>query len=135
MDTAAIARRFIQAWTADQSDTVIDELAAPELVVDYSHFPEPVHGPDAFREMLAQTFAAFPDLETTADEVIPAGDRATVRWSYRGTHQAGTIFGSEPAGTRVEVQGITVYRIRDGKVVEELGVADTAALRAQLEED
>jgi hypothetical protein len=31
MDTGAIARRFIQAWPADESDAVIDQLANPDL--------------------------------------------------------------------------------------------------------
>lgn len=133
LDTEAIARRFIHAWTAHRSAVVVDELAAPGLVVEYSHFQGPVRGVDAFREALARTFAAFPDLVTEADEVIVSGDRATVRWTYRGTHQAGELYGVAPAGTAVEVRGVTVYRIRDGRVVEEVGVADTASLRAQLE--
>ena len=57
-----------------------------------------------------------------------------VRWTYRGTHQGQELFGIPPTGAPVEVQGITIYRIEGGRVVEEVGVGDTATLRAQLEE-
>ena len=134
MDVETVARRFLQVWTPAGMDAVLEELAAPDLVVEYSHFPEPIRGRSAFRSMLEETFVAFPDLEIEADEVIVAGNRAVVRWTYRGTHQSEELYGIQPAGTRVEVRGITVYRIEDGKVTEEIGVGDTAALRAQLEE-
>jgi len=51
-DVEVIARRFIQAWNAGQRH-IVDELAAPDLVVSYTHYPQPYHGPDAFKEMLA----------------------------------------------------------------------------------
>ena len=52
-DVTPIARQFIQAWNAGQRD-VVDDLAAPDLTVAYPHFPEPLEGPDAFKEMLVR---------------------------------------------------------------------------------
>ena len=51
----------MQAWNAGERH-VVDELAAPDLTVSYTHYPEPYHGPDAFKEMLAKTHHFFPDL-------------------------------------------------------------------------
>lgn len=126
-----IAREFIQVWTAGNLD-LLDRLAHEELVVTYSHFPEPVEGPSAFRAVLEQTFHQFPDLRTVADRVIGRGEEAAVEWHYEGTHEHGELFGVEPTGRRVRVQGITLYRIRDGRVVEERGVVDVLGLMAQV---
>ncbi|HKK27411.1 MAG TPA: ester cyclase [Gemmatimonadota bacterium] len=130
-DAGRIARRFLQVWTPGNLD-LLEQLADPDIVVDYAHFGEPVRGVDAFRRTLEESFRDFPDLVTTAHTVVAAGDRAAVEWTYEGTHRDGELFGVEPVGTRVRVRGASFYRIRDGRVVEERGVADILGLMVQL---
>lgn len=130
--TDAIARRFLQAWNAG-GESIVDELAAPELVVSYTHFPEPLRGREAFKHALRQTHVYFPDLQITAEEVLTVGETAVVRWSYEATHQRGELFGVPAAGQRVEVHGITIYRVSQGSVREERGVVDNLALLTQLQ--
>lgn len=130
-ETETIARQFIQVWSAGNLE-LLDRLAHPELEVRYSHFPEPIRGAAAFREVLEQTFAHFPDLETTTETVLADGDRAAVEWHYEGTHRHGELFGVQPSGRRVRVAGVTLYRIADGRVLQEHGVADVLGLMAQV---
>ena len=130
-DATPIARQFIQAWNAGQRD-VVDDLAAPNLTVAYPHFPEPLEGPDAFKEMLGQTHHFFPDLTIEVDAVLAEGHQAAVHWRYQGTFQNGDMFGVEAAGQSVEVTGLTRHRIADGAVQEERGVADNFGLMMQL---
>nr|WP_246148985.1 nuclear transport factor 2 family protein [Nonomuraea turkmeniaca] len=49
------------------------------------------------------------------EEVVVAGDRATIRWRYR--------FGDGPADS---VRGVNLMRVRDGLIVEALGYSKTA---------
>lgn len=130
-ENKAIARRFIQAWNAG-GQNIVDELAAPDIVVFYSHFAEPVQGAEGFKQILTQTFTSFPDLKITPEEPIIEGDQAVVRWTYRATHQQGEIFSISPSGKQIEVSGITIYRIANGKVIEERGVVDNLSLMFQL---
>jgi steroid delta-isomerase-like uncharacterized protein len=130
--TEAVARRFLQAWSAG-GEFLVDALAAPDLVVSYTHFAEPLRGAGAFKQALRQTHEFFPDLEITAEEVITAADTAVVRWSYRATHLEGELFGVAAAGRRVEVRGITIYRLEGGLVRREEGVVDNLSLMAQLQ--
>jgi steroid delta-isomerase-like uncharacterized protein len=130
-ENKAIARRFLQAWSAG-GQSVVDELAAPDLVVSYSHFDEPLHGAEAFKSMLSQTFASFPDMQITPDELVAEGDKVVVHWTYRATHRKGMVFGMRATGRRVRVSGITVYRIAAGRVLEETGVVDALSLMFQL---
>jgi steroid delta-isomerase-like uncharacterized protein len=126
-----IARRFIQAWNTGNSARV-DELASAELEVFYTHFPEPLLGPEAFKRMLSETYRFFPDLKIEADAIIVEGDRAVVYWTYRASHRHGELFGVPASGRKVCVSGVTCYRIRDGKVIEERGVVDNFSLMLQL---
>lgn len=126
-----VAREFIQAWNADHRH-VVDEWAAPDLTVAYTHFPEPLQGPEAFKEMLAQTHRFFPDLAIEIEMVVAEAPQAVVHWRYRGTFREGEMFGVEAAGQSVEVTGMTRYRIADGAVREERGVVDNFGLMMQL---
>ena len=126
-----LARRFIQAWNAGHLH-VVDELAGKDLVVSYTHFPEPFRGAEAFKEMLAQTHRYFPDLVIEIDEVIANGDQAVVQWKYRGTFRAGELFGEKASGQSVEVAGMTRYHVADGKIQREQGIVDNFALMMQL---
>jgi steroid delta-isomerase-like uncharacterized protein len=130
-DVEEISRRFIQAWNAGQRD-VVDELAAPDLVVSYTHYPEPYHGPEAFKEMLAKTHHFFPDLSIEVQDVVAKGAQACVRWTYRGTFQNGEMFGVPASGQSVEVTGMTLHEVEDGAVKREEGVVDNLALMQQL---
>ena len=126
-----IARRFIQAWNAGQRH-IVDELAAPDLTVSYTHYPEPYEGPAAFKEMLATTHRYFPDLSIDVHGVVAEEDEAVVHWTYRGTFQNGELFGVSAAGQSVAVTGVTIYTIADGAVQREEGVVDNLALMQQL---
>lgn len=126
-----VARRFIQAWNAGQR-RVVDELAAPDLTVEYTHYPEPYHGPEAFKDMLARTHRFFPDLSIEVHDIVPGDNQAVVHWSYRGTFQEGEMFGVAAAGQSVDVTGMTIYEIEEGAVQREEGLVDNLALMQQL---
>jgi steroid delta-isomerase-like uncharacterized protein len=121
----------MQAWNAGQRH-VVDELAAPDLVVSYTHYPEPYHGPEAFKEMLVKTHHFFPDLSIEVRDVVADENQAFVRWRYRGTFQNGEMFGVEAAGQSVKVTGMTILEIEGGAVQREEGVVDNLALMQQL---
>jgi len=130
-NAADLARRFIQAWNADHLH-VVNELAAENLTVSYTHFPEAFQGPEEFKGMLAQTHRYFPDLTIEIDQVVADGDQAVVHWRYQGTFQEGEMFGVEAAGQSVEVTGMTRYQVADGKVQREEGIVDNFGLMMQL---
>jgi steroid delta-isomerase-like uncharacterized protein len=61
---------------------------------------------------------AFPDLKMTVDLMVAEADLVTVVWTFRGTNTAAG-YGLPPTGARVELRGITVWRIVDGRIREE----------------
>jgi steroid delta-isomerase-like uncharacterized protein len=129
--TEVIARQFLQAWNAG-GEQIVDSLASPDLTVSYTHFPQPLQGAEAFKKALRETHEYFPDLEIIPEEVIATENTAVVRWIYRATHQRGELFGVPPSGKRVDVRGITIYRVEAGLVRSEEGVVDNLSLVSQL---
>jgi len=90
-------------------------------------FPEGVEGVRRFFAMFRE---AMPDVEVTIDELIVDGDRAAVATGIRGTH-TGELLGLPATGRRVEVVGVDMVRVRDGKIVDHRGLTDTAMLVLQ----
>ena len=109
-----------------------DEIIASEFVRHDlgGNFPD-VAGPEGVKRLIAALRAAFPDIETTFDDVISGGDRVVVRFTTRATHK-GPFQGIAPTGRRVEWAGINVYRVADGKIRETWQLADTLGLMRQL---
>lgn len=129
-ENKALVRRFVQVWGKGSLDTV-DELAAPDFSVYYPLLPRTVHGPEAFKQVLMRVHAGLPDLEVVSEEVIAEGDQVVVRWTVRGTH-TGEWLGIPPTGKQVRWTGITIYRLTDGKIVEERGEEDALGVMQQL---
>ena len=83
------------------------------------------------RELLSQVRTAFPDVRREALDHVAQGDKIAVRWRVTGTHQ-GPFGGVPPTGRRVNVTGITIYRIKQGQIAEEWVQMDNAGLSRQL---
>jgi glyoxylase-like metal-dependent hydrolase (beta-lactamase superfamily II) len=46
------------------------------------------------------------------------GEQATVRWRARGTFSGSSFDGIEPTGARIDVEGVDLVTVREGKVVD-----------------
>lgn len=129
-ENTAIALRFAQIWGQGSLD-LIDEYASPEIAVSYPLLPETVHGPDAFKEVIRGIRSGMPDVECEVHETIAQGDKVAGRWTMRGTH-SGELNGIPPTGKQVTLSGITIYRLAEGKVVEEFGEENALGFLQQL---
>ena len=77
-------------------------------------------------------FRAFPNLTHTVEDVIAEGDKVVTRYTIRGTHQGETEEFGPPTGKHLELEGITIHRIEDGKIVEEWERYDNLSVLQQL---
>jgi steroid delta-isomerase-like uncharacterized protein len=129
-ENTSIVQQFGQIWGQGSLD-LINKFASPDIEVSYPLLPETVHGPEAFKEVILGVRSALPDVECEVHETIAQDDRVAARWTMRGT-QTGEWNGIPPTGKVVTLRGITIYRIIDGKVVEENGQEDALGLLHQL---
>lgn len=61
---------------------------------------------------------AFPDLEMIVEKEIAEGDFVTVLWKGTGTN-TGAGNGLNATGKKAEGRGISIFRLANGKIVEE----------------
>jgi predicted ester cyclase len=135
---AIVGRWFTDFWGATCNLDIVDELAAPDMLLQYSlHAPR--RGHDDIKAFMAGFREAFPDLSFSgAADLIGEGDYVVGRWEGGGTHSGPAfsdfLIGSLPAATgrKMHFTGTTVLRLQDGKIAEEIGLDDGVTALQQL---
>jgi predicted ester cyclase len=135
---AVVVRWFTEFWGKNPNLAVIDEVAAPDMLLQYS-LHEPRRGREDIRAFMTDFRKAFPDLNFwgTAD-LIAEGDYVVGQWEGGGTHTGPAhddfLIGSLPAATgrKMHFTGTTVLKVIDGKIVEERGLDDGVTALTQL---
>jgi predicted ester cyclase len=102
------------------------------LVTPYGTF----EGRAAIREALSRDKAAFPDRTVTRDVIVEQGDTIATEWTFAGTNTGPLIMadGTElpPTGKRIEVKGMELVQVRDGKAAVHHQYWDNMAVSGQL---
>jgi predicted ester cyclase len=135
---AVVGRWFTEFWGHAWNPGIVDALAAPDILLQYSlHAPR--RGREDVKEFMIGFREAFPDLgfEGAAD-LIAEGDFVVGRWKGGGTHTGAAfsdfLVGSLPArsGRKMRFTGTTVLRVENGKIAEEIGLDDGVTALQQL---
>ena len=130
---AVVGRWFTEFWGETCNLAVVDDIAAPDMLLKYS-LHEPRRG-----QADIKAFITDPDLKFwgTAD-LIAEGDYVVGQWEGGGTHSGPAfsdfLVGSLPAATgrKMRFTGTTVLRLKGGKIVEEIGLDDGVTALTQL---
>ncbi len=117
-----------QGWNKGNMDA-LDDLISPDFVNRTASKSNETR--DGFKQRVQMIRTAFPDWEMTADEMLGEGDRVVTRWRARGTHR-GSFRGIAATGKKIEVTGIAIDRVVDGKRVEGWVEWDMLGLLQQL---
>ena len=110
-----VGRWFDEVWSGGGVD-ILDELLAAGHNHHWAIGPD-TSGVDPIKERVTMWRTTLPDLTFTADPVIAEGDLVAARWTGTGTDQGG-FMGSPPTGQTVQLEGINVFRIECGQIVE-----------------
>ncbi len=123
----SIGERFIrEVWSVDGDVEVADELLTPFLA---SRRAGP--GTREGEKQWAMAFRSALGIRSEVQDVLVDSDRAAIHWKTTGTHK-GEIFGVPATGKSFTIHGVSLIRVRDGKVVENRTIADQMGLMQQL---
>ena len=112
----AVARRVFEEIFNQGKFQVADEIYAPDFV---NHGLKRSVGLKEDQDAVHQEKTAFPDLQMSVDLMVAEGDLVSVVWTFRGTHTHAGYGGLPATGARIEMRGITVWRIVDGRIHDE----------------
>jgi predicted ester cyclase len=124
-----LAEKYVRTWDVASPGGLVDEVMAPG-VVDHQPMGPPA-GVEGVKRDIAVYHAAFPDLTLTCEDYVIGRDRVAVRWSATGTHE-GAELGVPATHRRVQLHGIDILRIENGRVVERWGQFNGLDMMQQL---
>jgi steroid delta-isomerase-like uncharacterized protein len=127
-------RWFEEVWNKGREDA-IDEMMSPQTVGHGLTHPEgrEVDGMTAFRSFHKTFRSAFPNMHIKVEDTITEGDRTAARCLVTGTHTGEALGGKLPTGKSVKFYGMTMFRVKDGKIVESWNNFDFTTMYKQLE--
>src|SRR3954468_9060936 len=117
----ALSRRDVEAmaeaWAPDGREHIASQVDAV--------------GPNGVREYFTELFTAFPDLAVTVQTTVAQDDKVAVHWTATAT-MTGPLGTLEPTGAHVDLEGIDLLRVADGKIVRNDAIPDGMALARQI---
>ena len=126
----AIANRAWEASSKGDFET-LKGLGVPEYVWYLpSNSTKPISREEAIGKA-KRLHSAFPDINFSIEELIAVGDKVVCRYIMTGTHK-GEFEGIPATGNKVEISGIMLTRIENGKIVEEREDWDMLGFMQQL---
>jgi predicted ester cyclase len=131
-ENKAVARReFEEMYNQGGNLDAAEEIYAPNFV---GHEPTSgeSRGVEGAKQFAASYRQAFPDLECTIEEQVAEGEKVVSRWRARGTHEGETEDLGPPTGNRVEITGISMSTVAEGKLVEDWTNFDAMGMMHQL---
>ncbi|MFN2191152.1 MAG: ester cyclase [Candidatus Promineifilaceae bacterium] len=87
---------------------------------------------ETFKERVAYSRNAFPDLNFTIQEMVAEDDRVAASWIMSGTHM-GDLPQLPATGRKFSITGITIYYFEDGKVSGHWQAFDQLGFLSQIQ--
>ncbi len=130
-ENKAIFRRYVEEVGNKGNLELADEIFG-RYISHQSDGRTEERGPEDVKRFIGEFRQAFPDFRTTIEYQVAEGDKVVTRWRASGTHQGETEGLGPPTGNRMEITGISIERISEGKVVESWDNYDAMGMMQQL---
>ena len=135
---AIVDRWFTEFWGKSWNPAVVDELATPDILLQYL-LQAPHYGRADVKTFMTELRKAFPDVRVApAADFVAEGDYVVGRWVGSGTHTGPAycdfLVGCLPAasGQQMRFTGTTVLRVENGKIAWQIGLGDEVTALLQL---
>ncbi len=123
---------FIQELFTKGDLDAVDRYVHPDCVDHDPPIPDAPSGAEGLRRAAAMFRQALPDWHSDLAQLVAEGDIVVERFRANGTHTGGSLMGVPATGHPLAIDGINIFRIEDGRIVERWGRLDDLGLLRQL---
>ncbi|MFQ5890923.1 MAG: ester cyclase [Gemmatimonadota bacterium] len=129
-DAEAVVQRLAAAWNT-QDLGGLETVFAPDAVQEDVTSGAKWQGLSEIRASYRDTWQAIPDVQTEVTQAIVAGEWIAWEWTMTATHTGD--FPDLPAtGRRFTLRGVSISRVRDGKILSQRDYYDQATFLRQV---
>ncbi len=117
VDGKTLARRYFEeVFTAPGNLAVADEILHPDVVFENPVAKTKIEGIEAYKRFIESWYRGFPNERTfTVVEIVAEGDTVFAEFLISARHD-GEFQGVPASGAHVEVPGVNIFELRDGKL-------------------
>ena len=130
-ENKVIVRRFYEEVINQANLDAIEELMDPEHQDHGEVLFGSVHGRDAIRDGIRAFTTVVPDYHVAVQDMVAEGDMVGVLGVMGGT-QRGDLLGIPATNRQLSWNGIAMFRVANGKIVERWFNADSLSILQQL---
>lgn len=111
----AVGHRWHLEVVQDGKTGLADHILTPDVLTHVNG--QEFRGVDAAKQLATALKTAFPDMQITHHEAIVSGNNVAIRWTSTQTH-GGEYFGVPASGKQIQIEGIDLFHVRNGKIAE-----------------
>ena len=130
-DNKSMIRRFIEEGLNKRNPALIEETYSSDYIGHDPERPAPRTITDLQQGMVGLLGKVFPDGQYSIERLVAEDDLVVWHWTFRATHK-GELMGIPATGKQISFGGINIFRLKDGKVLEDWVYRDTTGLMRQL---
>ncbi len=93
--------------------------------------PENIVGIENFKAYYSNFITGFSEREFTVENIFGQGDQLVKHWHFKGIH-SGEFFGIPPTGKTLDISGVTIAKMKNGKIANEHDFMDNLEFMGQL---
>jgi predicted ester cyclase len=121
-DNKRVVREYIETVVNTGNCDNISGFISPDYAEVFNHQKYP-SGIEGAKEHIMGVRENYANLKLTIDRQMAEGDWVVTCYTMEGIH-VGDWMGIHPTGKRIEVTGVNVDKVVDGKIVEHGGAAN-----------
>ncbi len=126
--SAEVMRLYLEEAVGKGNFAVIETFAAEDMI---DHSQPDKRGPAALLAHVTGFRENFPDVEVDVQRIIASDDEVAGVWRLKGT-QTKPLFGLPATGRELEFTVVSLFKLRDGMLVDYRVVADALEAAAQM---
>jgi len=124
----ALVRRYIEEVLSANRMEKLDEMLGPDFADSTPGALGSETGPDIIRAAQGRIRALFPTVQYQVEDLVAEGDKVVARYTVRAATKEEEGIPSQ----KVEITGMTLFRIADGRIREVWIINDQMELYRQL---
>ena len=121
---------FEELWNQGKEETMDRLFASDGLAHGLGADGAPIKGPEGYRPFYRTFREAIPDVHIEVLQTVTNGEMVTAHCRVTGTHRGNAMGG--PTGRSGNFSGMTMVRVRDGKIIEAWNTFDFMSFFQQI---
>ena len=122
---------YTKVWDVAINEGKIDVLDTAYSTDIVLHTSPEIKGVADAKAYYANFVTGFSNRQFIVKDMFAQGEKVTKYWQFKGTH-TGTFMGIPATGKTIDIEGCTIARIVNGKIVEERDFMDNMSFLKQL---